>query len=250
MPDYPTVLFRLLRPDAQPPTRGSDGAAGWDLCFAPHGERPVSPEGVTVLTTGVAVAIPAGYFGLLRLRSGFASKRGLVMASSGVIDCDYRGEIKVPVACVAAPARPRPLGVVTFDSLDRLVLEPKERFAQLLILPVPQLLFAQVDELPESYRGVNGFGSTGTEPLPTLDQPLEHRHALAGDVLQQHVAREVSKHFTSTMEDAKLMSAFVKEFFDNLTKPLTDSIGKLAGAAETLNQSVKDVRESYEEDGE
>ena len=101
-----------------------------------------------VYGTGIAVEIPEGYFGALFARSGIASKRGLRPANCvGVIDSDYRGEIKV---------------AIINDSTYVQKIEPQERIAQLVILPYKSVELEQVDELDKTERGEGGFGSTGT----------------------------------------------------------------------------------------
>lgn len=139
--------FTRVRPDGQLPRAQHPGDAGLDLRAA---------EGVTVepgeramVPTGVAVAIPDGHAGLVLPRSGLASKKGLTLANApGLIDPGYRGE----VFCA----------VVNLDRHEPVEISAGDRIAQLVIVALPDLSPAFVDELPESSRGAGGFGSTGT----------------------------------------------------------------------------------------
>lgn len=139
--------FSRLRPEGQLPRAQHPGDAGLDLRAA---------EGVTVkpgeramVPTGVAVAIPDGHAGLVLPRSGLASKKGLTLANApGLIDPGYRGE----VFCA----------VVNLDRHEPVEISAGDRIAQLVIVALPDLSPAFVDELPESSRGAGGFGSTGT----------------------------------------------------------------------------------------
>ena len=143
------IQIQKLRDSAQLPHRGSAYAAGYDLYAAPaDGEAvTIAPHTTAMIGTGLAVAIPAGYFGGVFARSGLASKQGLRPANCvGVIDSDYRGEC--PVALHNDTDAPR-------------TVAPGERIAQLVILPFLEVDFEQRDALPETDRGVGGFGSTG-----------------------------------------------------------------------------------------
>lgn len=142
------MKIKLLTDTATMPTRGSEKAAGWDL-YADFADEIYLPSNdVRMIGTGVAVEIPEGYFGALFARSGIASKRGLRPANCvGVIDSDYRGEIKV---------------AIINDSTYVQKIEPQERIAQLVILPYKSVELEQVDELDKTERGEGGFGSTGT----------------------------------------------------------------------------------------
>lgn len=129
------------------PTRGSDRAAGYDLY---SNETSVDiPAGETrMIGTGVCMEIPDGYAGLVYARSGLASKRGLRPANCvGVIDSDYRGEIKV---------------ALHNDSKESQTIYSGDRLAQIVITPFLAATFNEVDELNITDRGDGGFGSTGT----------------------------------------------------------------------------------------
>ena len=142
------LKIKKLHPAAILPTYGSAGAAGADLYALPEGDPIVIKPGETVfIHTGLSMAIPEGYVGLNFARSGLAAKRGLAPANKvGVIDSDYRGELMVALH--------------NHGDVPQTV-EPGDRVAQFLIMPVIQANFCEVDELDETDRGAGGFGSTG-----------------------------------------------------------------------------------------
>ena len=143
------IQIQKLRDSAQLPHRGSAYAAGYDLYAAPADGEAGADHGGGVGRDGdgLAVAIPAGYFGGVFARSGLASKQGLRPANCvGVIDSDYRGE------CTVA---------LHNDTDAPRTVAPGERIAQLVILPFLEVDFEQRDALPETDRGAGGFGSTG-----------------------------------------------------------------------------------------
>lgn len=127
------------------PERATAGAAGFDLRAA---EATILPPGEwRVVPTGLAMAIPAGWEGQVRPRSGLAAKHGVtVLNAPGTIDADYRGEVKVPLVN---------------HGREPFVIARGERIAQLLFAPVPEAALEVVATLPESTRGSGGFGSTG-----------------------------------------------------------------------------------------
>jgi dUTP pyrophosphatase len=134
-----------LRPDAMLPGRAYVGDAGLDLAtcerleLAP-GERGEAP-------TGLAVAVPEGFAGFVQPRSGLAARHGIAVVNSpGLIDSGYRGELRVIL--------------LNTDRERTFVAEPGDRIAQLVVLPVPEVELVEVDELPDSERGVRGFGSS------------------------------------------------------------------------------------------
>jgi dUTP pyrophosphatase len=142
-----TLPFKRLDPDAVLPARAHPGDAGLDLRSAVDIE--VAPGERALVPTGVAVAIPDGYAGLVLPRSGLASKHGLTMANApGLIDAGYRGE----VICA----------VVNLDRFTPVRISKGDRIAQLVVVAVPELAAEWVDELPPSSRDQGGFGSTGT----------------------------------------------------------------------------------------
>jgi dUTP pyrophosphatase len=137
--------IRRLRPDAVVPGRAYSGDAGLDLSSCERVE--LAPGERALVPTGLAVAIPEGYAGFVQPRSGLATKHGIAIVNTpGLVDSGYRGELLV--------------NLVNTDGRDAFVVEPGMRIAQLVILPVPEVELVEVDELPESERGVRGFGSS------------------------------------------------------------------------------------------
>ncbi len=138
------LRVQKLRDGARLPSYATPGAAGLDLHACLDEPLDLAPGSVVLVPSGIAVAIPAGYVGLVRDRSGMARKGILTVA--GVIDSDYRGEVMVAVHN-AAP------------SIQR--IEPRDRIAQMLVLPCAKVTVEATSELPASQRGSGGFGSTG-----------------------------------------------------------------------------------------
>ena len=137
--------IRRLRDDAVLPERAYSGDAGLDLAACDRHE--LGPGERAVVGTGIAVAIPEGFAGFVQPRSGLAARHGIsVVNAPGLVDSGYRGEIRVVL--------------LNTDLSEPFVVEPGMRIAQLVVLPVPELELAEVEELPESERGVRGFGST------------------------------------------------------------------------------------------
>ncbi len=141
------VRIARIHPDAQLPVQGSDLAAGFDLHSV---ERVEVRKGTTeMLPTGLILAIPAGWEGQVRCRSGLG-KRGLILPNGiGTIDADYRGELMVLAHWIGEG--------------DSFVVEKGERIGQLLLKRVPEIRFIEVDKnaLEDTGRGAGGFGSTG-----------------------------------------------------------------------------------------
>ena len=138
---------RRLREDAVVPERAYAGDAGLDLAACDRFE--LGPGERAIVGTGLAVAIPDGHAGFVQPRSGLAARHGLsVVNAPGLIDSGYRGEIRVVL--------------LNTDLREAFVVEPGMRIAQLVVLPVPELELVETDELPESERGVRGFGSSRT----------------------------------------------------------------------------------------
>lgn len=140
--DIPVVL----EDDAPAPRYALPGDAGADLTtrvdvdLAP-GERRLVP-------TGVRIALPAGYVGLVNPRSGLAARLGLsIVNAPGTIDSGYRGEIKV--------------ALVNTDPMTPIHLTAGDRIAQLVVVPVVRATFVPVDHLDDTERGQGGHGSTG-----------------------------------------------------------------------------------------
>jgi len=140
-----TLDITLLHPDAIAPARTRSGDAGYDLRAT---ERVSIPqEGRRLVGTGVAIALPEGVAGLVTPRSGLAIEHGLTLLNApGLIDPNYRGEIKV---------------IVHNTSERRYTVEIGDRIAQLLLVPYWAPELEVVAELPASERGSSGFGSSG-----------------------------------------------------------------------------------------
>jgi dUTP pyrophosphatase len=140
------VLLLRLDPDLPIPQYAHPGDAGADL-YA-RDEVVLDPGRRASVATGVAVALPAGYVGLVTPRSGLARRHGLSMVNApGVIDAGYRGEIS--------------LVLVNHDPATPVHLHRGDRVGQLLVMPVAEARFIEVERLPESIRGSGGFGSSG-----------------------------------------------------------------------------------------
>lgn len=123
-------------------------SAGMDLAAAIDAPMTLAPGKRAMVPTGLAIALPAGYEAQVRPRSGLAAKNGVtVLNTPGTIDADYRGEVKVILVN---------LGEDSFE------IERGMRIAQMVIAPVTQASFTEVDSLSETERGSGGFGSTGT----------------------------------------------------------------------------------------
>jgi dUTP pyrophosphatase len=138
-------LLRRVRADAVLPTRAYDGDAGLDLTACERVE--LAPGARALVPTGLAIAIPAGHAGFVQPRSGLAAKHGIsIVNTPGLVDSGYRGELLV--------------NLVNTDRRDTFVVEAGMRIAQLVVVPIPDLELAEVDELPESERGARGTGSS------------------------------------------------------------------------------------------
>ncbi len=141
------VAVKKLRPGAKMPTFGSREAAGADLYACLEEPVTIEPGKTVFLPTGLSMALPKGYVGLVYARSGLACKQGLAPANKvGVIDSDYRGEFMIALHNHGTEAR---------------VVEHGDRIAQLVVTPVIQPDYYEADTLDETSRGTGGFGSTG-----------------------------------------------------------------------------------------
>ena len=142
-----TIRVKKLSPNAILPTYGSAGAAAADLYACLEESVTIAPGETVFIPTGLSVEIPVGCAGLIYARSSMGAKRGLAPANKvGVIDSDYRGEIKV---------------VLLNHSSAEQTVAPGERIAQMIITPVLTPAYEEVDELTDTDRGTGGFGSTG-----------------------------------------------------------------------------------------
>ncbi|MBE5037565.1 dUTP diphosphatase [Subdoligranulum sp. DSM 109015] len=143
-----TVKYKLLDPRAKAPAYATAGAAAADLCALLDEPLTLAPMQRALVPTGLAIELPGPEcVALVYARSGLSIKHGLTMANGvGVIDSDYRGELRVPMVNLGT---------------EPYTIAPGERIAQLCIAPVWQAAFVQADALNDTDRGAGGFGSTG-----------------------------------------------------------------------------------------
>jgi dUTP pyrophosphatase len=143
------VPFRRLRPEARIPARAHGGDAGYDLCSVD--EASLAPGGRALIPTGISVAIPEGYAGLVLPRSGLAMRHGVAPVNTpGLIDSGYRGEIMVPL--------------INHDPRETFRVERGMRVAQLVLVRAEAVSFCEVETLEAGTdgRGEGGFGSSGS----------------------------------------------------------------------------------------
>ena len=144
----PRVAFRRLVPEARAPARAHAGDAGYDLRSVEAAE--LEPGRRALVGTGVSLAIPEGYAGLVLPRSGLAVKHGISLVNApGLIDSGYRGEIRVPL--------------INHDREETFRVEPGMRVAQLVLVRAEDAAFVEVERLEDGTdgRGEGGFGSSG-----------------------------------------------------------------------------------------
>lgn len=152
-PEIAVMALEHFDPALPLPSYETAGAAGMDLRASLHPEDRAAgiklPSlGRVLVPTGLAMAIPPGFEGQIRPRSGLAARHGITQLNTpGTVDSDYRGEVMVLMVN---------LGATTF------VVRHGERIAQMVVAPVAQARLARVDALPDTARGAGGFGSTGT----------------------------------------------------------------------------------------
>jgi dUTP pyrophosphatase len=148
--DRVAVPVRRVRAHAEPlplPSYQTDGAAGLDLLADIDGEWTLQPLERRAVPTGLAIALPAGFEGQVRPRSGLALRNGVTCLNSpGTVDADYRGEVQVILANLSSTA---------------FTLRRGDRIAQLVVAPVVRAALVEVEVLPATTRGSGGFGSTG-----------------------------------------------------------------------------------------
>ena len=141
------VLVKKLNPSVQLPSYKTNGASGMDLmAFI---EKPINlePGKSCLVPTGLSVAFPQEYEIQIRPRSGLAAKNNIsVLNTPGTIDSDYRGEIKI---------------ILFNHSNDNFIINKNDRVAQMVLTPIIKMELEETNELPESIRGEEGFGSTG-----------------------------------------------------------------------------------------
>jgi len=155
------VKVKKLRSGAKLPARGSEYAAGADLCAClDYDLVSIPPHTTKMIPTGLAMEIPEGLFGAIFARSGIASKRGLRPANCvGVVDSDYRGEVMV---------------ALHNDTDLNQMIDNGERIAQLVLLPYAVNPYVETKELSGTERGDGGFGSSGTKAIKKRDRRQEN----------------------------------------------------------------------------
>ena len=143
------VIKLLNGADLPLPDYATADSAGLDLMAAIDAPKSLAPGERALIPSGLAIALPGGYEAQVRPRSGLAYKNGItVLNSPGTIDADYRGEV----------------GIILINHGDEpFVIERGMRIAQLVITAVSQLIWDEVETLPETTRGEEGFGSTGVK---------------------------------------------------------------------------------------
>ncbi len=143
------IRVKRLRPSACLPVYMTDHAAGMDLHADLEQPLRLPPGGRCHVPTGLAMAIPPGYEGQVRPRSGLALRQGVTLVNSpGTIDADYRGEIGV---------------ILINHGQEEVVIAPGDRIAQLVVTPVLRAILSQVEELDPTSRSTGGFGHTGVQ---------------------------------------------------------------------------------------
>ena len=160
--DIAAVHPRMGSPELPWPARKTAQAAGWDCVAAINETLELWPGRLVKVPLGFALGLPIGWEAQVRPRSGLASK-GLIMPNSpGTVDADYRGEVSALLYYVMLADKPQTRGSLSLD-VSPLYLRPGDRICQIIISPVPDVAWRQVDRasLSLTSRGEGGFGSTG-----------------------------------------------------------------------------------------
>ena len=141
------VLIKKLNPEAKLPKYKTDGSSGMDLMAFVNEPMKVLPKKSILVPTGISLAIPKDTEIQIRPRSGLAPKSSIgILNSPGTIDSDYRGEIKI---------------IIFNHGSEEFIIKNNDRIAQMVLVPVLNIEFEEVNELPKTVRGIGGFGSTG-----------------------------------------------------------------------------------------
>jgi len=141
------VLVKKLDPKVQLPSYKTKGSSGMDLMAFIKDPIKIAPNTSALIPTGISVAIPNDVEIQIRPRSGLAAKSSIsVLNTPGTIDSDYRGELKI---------------ILFNHSKEEFVVRNNDRIAQMVLMPVLKIDFEEVDNLPDTLRGSDGFGSTG-----------------------------------------------------------------------------------------
>ena len=143
------ILIKKLFGEVLTPKYETPGSSGMDIVAYLKQDISVNPGDKAMVPTGFSLSIPQGYEVQIRPRSGLAAKKGItILNTPGTIDSDYRGEIKI---------------ILINLSKDMFVIKNGERIAQMVVCPVEQVSLEEVEELSDTDRGKDGFGSTGTK---------------------------------------------------------------------------------------
>ena len=143
------IKFKKLSDTAKVPVRADNGSAGYDLYSDIDKTITIKPHTTESIPTNIAISIPDGYFGAIYARSGLAFRNGIRPCNAvGVIDSSYRGNIMV--------------GLYN-DSDEPFLVSQSMRIAQLILQKFEEIEFTKVEELDDTERGLNGFGSTGLQ---------------------------------------------------------------------------------------
>tara|TARA_B100000787_G_scaffold97725_1_gene72090 strand:- start:431 stop:868 length:438 start_codon:yes stop_codon:yes gene_type:complete len=141
------VLIKKLNPDVELPAYKTNGASGMDLMAFIKEPIKISPNSSHLVPTGFSMAFSEDYEVQIRPRSGLAAKKSItVLNTPGTIDSDYRGEIKI---------------ILFNHGKEDFIINNKDRVAQMILTPVVKMELEEIDSLPDTLRGEDGFGSTG-----------------------------------------------------------------------------------------
>ncbi len=141
------VLVKKLNSKAQLPKYKTSGSSGMDLMALIENPIKIKPQESALIATGIAIDIPEGTEVQIRPRSGLAAKSSIsVLNTPGTIDSDYRGEIKI---------------ILFNHGKEDFTINNNDRVAQMVLMPILKAEFEEVEDLPETLRGIEGFGSTG-----------------------------------------------------------------------------------------
>ena len=141
------VLIKKLNPDVELPAYKTNGASGMDLMAFIEGPIRIEPNSSYLVPTGLSMAFSGDYEVQIRPRSGLAVKSSItVLNTPGTIDSDYRGEIKI---------------ILFNHGKEDFLINNKDRIAQMVLTPVVKVVLEETDNLPDTSRGDDGFGSTG-----------------------------------------------------------------------------------------
>jgi len=141
------VLVKKLNSKVQLPKYKTDGSSGMDLMAFIENPIKIKPQESSLIPTGISIAIPEDTEVQIRPRSGLAAKSSIsVLNTPGTIDSDYRGEIKI---------------ILFNHGKEEFIINNNDRVAQMILMPIIKAEFEEVENLPKTFRGSGGFGSTG-----------------------------------------------------------------------------------------